>query len=383
MATREIYKESDGRFTVRVWIEPNQHGNDRIRVRFGYRGGEVRTDTAKTEKEALIKAAQLWQSHVDGLLDAPAEAPDTIGQLRDLFVKRTDIAAATKETYTRQLKRFVDFVGEDRDLQHVGKGAVAKWFAQMTCKPVSQASYLRSLSAMFKWAMLKKFVDVDPTTEVEIEKFKTTIRPWMQYHEWAPFLDACRGVRTRQPDGTIHEAVSGHRLRAEFVLHTGLRAGELAEARWSWLHGTVGMPAITVPASKSRHPRAIPLDDRVQEVLQECKIHWPPDANGDGLIFGQMDPHNLRRDNVKACTKAEVTVTDFHGLRRSCGARWLELGIPLLHVSRMLGHADVSTTARHYAGLADGTLATEIAKVNAAAAAVKGKVIPIRPRAGQ
>ncbi|MFZ4579569.1 MAG: hypothetical protein ACOYOB_14345, partial [Myxococcota bacterium] len=61
-----------------------------------------------------------------------------------------------------------------------------------------------------------------------------------------------------------------------------------------------------------------------------------------------------------------------------CGARWLEVGIPLFHVSRMLGHADVSTTARHYAGLADSTLATEIAKVNAAARANTDNVVPIK-----
>ena len=38
--------------------------------------------------------------------------------------------------------------------------------------------------------------------------------------------------------------------------------------------------------------------------------------------------------------------------------------MPFLFVSRMLGHADVSTTAKHYAGLADSTLAAEIDKVN-------------------
>lgn len=37
--------------------------------------------------------------------------------------------------------------------------------------------------------------------------------------------------------------------------------------------------------------------------------------------------------------------------------------MPLLHVSRLLGHADVSTTTKHYAGIADGTLAAAIAQI--------------------
>ncbi|MCX6714767.1 MAG: tyrosine-type recombinase/integrase [Candidatus Uhrbacteria bacterium] len=129
------------------------------------------------------------------------------------------------------------------------------------------------------------------------------------------------------------------------------------------IHGTVGRPAISVPVSKSSRARAIPLDDRAIELLDEAKSLW----GTDGYMFSQgtFGKGNLRRDTVAACKKAKVRQIDFHGLRRSCGARWLECGVPLFYVSRMLGHADVSTTAKHYAGLADTTLAAEIEKVNA------------------
>jgi integrase len=374
MAT-EHFKRSDEKFSVRAYTELNRHGNPQHRVRFGYRGGDVRTITARSETDAVAKAAQFWQAHIDGLLDAPPTAPVTIGKLVDEFVARGDLAPATKETYQKSLDRFVRFVGEHRELTAIGKAAVAQWFGAMTCKPVSQAAYLRTMRALFGWAVRSKYIDADPSRDIRVERFKTSIRPWLQHHEWAPFLAACR---------------PGHRIRAEFALHVGLRAGELADARWSWLHGTVGTRAITVPASKSARARAIPLDHRAVEVLEEAKGHFhrkEKDADGklvkvpeypkpEDLIFGEMDPHNLRRDNVIACRKAGVTVVDFHGLRRSCGARWLEVGIPLFHVSRMLGHADVSTTARHYAGLADSTLAAEIAKVNAAAVQ-SGNVVPI------
>jgi integrase len=363
---RELWKESDGQFTIRAWAELNRHGNFRFRIRYGYRGGGQGQDSAPTEAKAVAKAKAIWRAHLDGVLDSPPSDPTTLGELVDRFVERGRLANATQETYLKTLVRFVKLVGADRPLTHVGKGAVKRWFHGMTCSNTSKKSYHRTLKALFRWAIKEKYVREDPTTDIVIDVERKGIRPWLQHRDWAPFLAACG---------------PGHRIRAEFALHVGLRAGELAAARHDWLHGTVGRPAISVPASKSARARAIPLDRRAQELIEEAKAQWPDSE----FLFhnGGVDPHNFRRDTVLACRKAEVKQVDFHGLRRSCGARWLELGIPLLSVSRMLGHADVTTTARHYAGIADQTLAAEIDKVDAAAEADRqgnGNVIPLRGR---
>ena len=71
--------------------------------------------------------------------------------------------------------------------------------------------------------------------------------------------------------------------------------------------------------------------------------------------------------NVAACGKAGIAPrVDFHGLRRSAGTRWLELGVLILEVSRLLGHQDVPTTARHYAGIAEAPLARVMDRSDAA-----------------
>lgn len=350
MAT-EFFKKSDGKFAVRAYSETNRHGNPQFRVRYGYRGNPAGTDTAKTEQEAVTTAKTQWKAHLDGLLDSPAADPLTIQELLAEFVNRPKLAAATVRTYTQACGVFVAFVGADRDLQGIGRAAIEKWLGQLTCNDVSKASYLRNLSALFKWARREKYIREDPTADVRVVQARAghAIRPWMQSFEWPAFLAACGPT---------------HRIRAEFVLHTGLRAGELIDVQWSWLHGKVGKTALTVPAHKSARSRAIPLDDRALEILDEAKAKW-----GDsGYIFGKDQPSkgNLRRDNVRACMKAGVTVCDFHGLRRSCGAWWLEVGYSMITVSRMLGHADISTTARHYVGLSDATLAAEVEKANVA-----------------
>lgn len=345
----ELYRNNDGAFQIRAWVEANRNGTPRYRIRYRYAGGENCQVSASSEAEALTKSAGIWQAHLSGFLDAPEPDPVTIGDLVDKFVKREKLSPASRRTYERALDPFLAAVGRDQPLAHIGRGAVEKWLAALTCKPVSKATYLRTLSALFKWGKREKFCKDDPTAEVRIVQARGshTIRPWLQYGDWPALLAACG---------------PSHRLRAEFVLHTGLRASELVNAEWAWIHGTVGRLAITVPASKSARPRAIPLDDRAQELLEEAKVLWGTDR----YVFsrGKFGSGNLRRDTVDACLKAHVRQIDFHGLRRSCGARWLECGVSLFFVSRLLGHADVSTTAKHYAGLADATLAGEIERVS-------------------
>lgn len=348
-----LFHQADGTFTVRAWSETrNERGRrpaTRCRVRYWYVGGIKGQDSGTTPEVAVAKAKAIWQAHLDGDLQRPVEIPTTIGDLVDEFLAREGLSPATTETYRRALRLFLASVGADRDVKAVGKAQVARWFASMTCKPVSKAAYRRTLRALFSWAMKSKFLTEDPSKDVAIERHKTTIRPWLSHDRWAVFLDACS---------------EHHRVRAEFVLHTGLRAGELCAAEWTWLHGTNERPAITIPKMKSKHPRAVPLDKRAQELLADAKRIW----GEGGRIFGPegFKGDNMRDNTVTACKKAEVTVVDFHGLRRSSGARWIECGVPLLHVSRLLGHADVTTTARHYAGIADGTLAAEIERVELA-----------------
>ena len=83
--------------------------------------------------------------------------------------------------------------------------------------------------------------------------------------------------------------------------------------------------------------------------------------------------------------KAKVTVSDFHGLRRSCTSHWILLGVEMLLVSKWLGHADLATRALQYAGLLAATQKAGLVTVNAALRAESGadgevprNVVPLR-----
>lgn len=365
----KLWGQSDGKFSVLAWSEVRRERGraerTRFRVRYGFVGGDESRQSASGEAEAVAVAEGIWRAYIDGMFGALAVVPTTIGELIHQFLDRGGLSPATLDTYEKTLRRFVCYIGgEERPLSHIGRGAVQAWFDGMSCNPRSKSSYRTTLRALFRWAVAEGVITMDPTAKLKLPKVEHTIRPWLQHFEWEPFLSRCSPY---------------HKIRAEFVLHTGLRASELTTAKWSWLHGTVGRPAITVPASKSARARAIPLDRRAQELLEIARETWP---NSEYIFFASktVTTGNMRRDTVKACQRADVTVTDFHGLRRSCGARWLELGASLLEVSRLLGHASVSTTAKHYAGIADRTLAGVMDRVDAAADDQPVVRLPVRRR---
>ena len=54
--------------------------------------------------------------------------------------------------------------------------------------------------------------------------------------------------------------------------------------------------------------------------------------------------------------RLEIQDARFHDLRRTFGYNLIKQGMPIYQVSKLLGHASVTTTERHYAPL----LATDV-----------------------
>jgi len=53
----------------------------------------------------------------------------------------------------------------------------------------------------------------------------------------------------------------------------------------------------------------------------------------------------------------------FHELRHTYASHLAQAGVDLLTISKLLGHSDTRTTSKHYAHLADKTLAQAVTKL--------------------
>ncbi len=191
--------------------------------------------------------------------------------------------------------------------------------------------------------------------------------------------------RVLDPDELARLYEAAGTLRTVSVIRTaaeaGLRRGELIGLRWGdvdlergrlhvrrsvWQDPARG-GAKTSKEPKGHRARTVPIAGGLTRVLADwyatSVVEAGTDAQGyvwpgaDGAPMGAGTP---TRAVERACRRAGLleasgrALVTLHGLRHGCGSLMLAAGVPLIAVSRILGHADVQTTASVYAHLVSG-----------------------------
>jgi integrase len=157
---------------------------------------------------------------------------------------------------------------------------------------------------------------------------------------------------------------------------SGLRLGEALALTWSDLdleegvvhvrqnYALVGRGKWAVgPTKTSRSRRDVPLPHQTVEVLgdwrdrqaqerQAAGRDWQQHADGDPVFADEWgrrpEPTRLNHDLRAALLAAGLPRTRIHDLRHSYASQLLLGGVPLLTVSRLLGHSGISITADVY-----------------------------------
>ena len=90
---------------------------------------------------------------------------------------------------------------------------------------------------------------------------------------------------------------------------------------------------------------------------------WP--GSGGGPLHAHSPTHAVKRATTRAGLVDEdgKPLVSLHGLRHTCGSILSARGVPLIVVSRHLGHADPNSTAHVYAHLLSDTQVEQAAAV--------------------
>lgn len=176
------------------------------------------------------------------------------------------------------------------------------------------------------------------------------------------FLEALGAFKSDEPGG-------GDFLRcaAALALNTGLRRGELVQLRDDMLklrdlgNERIELPGAICKSGKGRdlylNPDAIGALKRWIEVRKTLKVE---------SLRGELFPGKAQcwedrisqREFPRLCEKAGIVDLVFHDLRRSFASLHVQGGTPLMEVQKMLGHASITTTEKHYAYLAPSATRT-------------------------
>jgi integrase len=205
--------------------------------------------------------------------------------------------------------------------------------------PASVRNELRLLGHAFNVAIKEwEWVKENPVSKVSFKELKAgTVDRWLTQDEERRLLEAAEGKLYGQLKDIIIIA-----------LNTGMSQEEILKLEWRNIN--LFRKTLITTRKKTEKTRTIPINDTAMELLkQRIKVRH---INGIEYVFfnsagNMIDTGKLKKVFIKTVKDAGIENFRFHDLRHSFATRLVQNGVDLYKVSKLLGHADVSTTQRY------------------------------------
>ena len=315
-----------------------------------------------------MRAGGLWEraARIIGGVDG-ARNLELLREYQAYLRVEKGLRPLTCEAYDGDLKTFAELLeGRNAVLATASRDDVAAFLEHLRRHGIDSRSAARKLSCLrgfYKWLLLDRRIDHDPTVNIESPKAWKVLPKSMAEPEVMEMLERAamtashpQARATELRDRAILELLYGGGLRVSEV--TALSTGDLA------------MDAGRVQVrGKGDKERIVPLGRAAMEALQAYLREGRPhldrigprkktaarqDAVGRPRLFLSLRGMPLTRQWVWHLVKMAGGASP-HMLRHSCATHMVEHGADLRSVQVMLGHADISTT-QVYTHLALGRL---------------------------
>jgi integrase/recombinase XerD len=208
----------------------------------------------------------------------------------------------------------------------------------------SIARKLSCLRGFYRWLLMDKRIQHDPTVNVETPASWKILPKSLAESEVGEMLEKT-GVAARAADA------DGLSLRDHAILELlyagGLRVGEICALRVEDLHLDMARAQVRGKGDKER---IVPLGRSAVEALERYLALGRPGLVKAGVqraLFLSVRGNPLTRqwvwEMVRSASPSGNKVSP-HKLRHSCATHMVEHGADLRSVQTLLGHADIATT---------------------------------------
>ncbi len=259
------------------------------------------------------------------------------------------LAPLTVAAYTTDIGQFSGFLEKrKRTLLNAQRNHVREFIQQLFGNSVDGRSVGRKLSALrhlYRYLLLDKMVDHDPTLNIDSPKQWKVLPKALARDEMDSML------RRPQPASKSKDADAlavRDRAMLEVLYAAALRVSEIIGVKLEDLKLDLGYLLVRGKGDKER---IVPLGKGAQDAL----VHYMKGARpmldkgrGSPLLFLGRGGRRLTRQGVWRLVRAASVSTGRnaspHMLRHSCATHMVENGADLRTVQIILGHADISTT---------------------------------------
>lgn len=207
---------------------------------------------------------------------------------------------------------------------------------------------LGAARAMIRWAMRCGAVSQDPLAtlpRLAIRQGDRRRRPRsFNRAEFQAFMAASEALDARI--GGVPQTPNWR-----FLAATGLRWSEAADLAARDLHGDVLRVAATI--TKAKRERSVVLPSNLADYFGALRGPLlKARRGGSWKTAGHSSIHRAFRGLMESAgidrTDAAGRLLTIHSFRRTAGTTWAKEGLSVLHVSRLLGHANTAFTERWY-----------------------------------
>ena len=265
------------------------------------------------------------------------------------------LAALTVSAYAKDIGQFAGFLFPGkRTLLNARRDDVRGFIQQLFANSVDGRSVARKLSALrhlYRFLLLDKRVDRDPTLNIPLPKQWKILPKSLGREELEPMLsNGATGIVYRSDRAAkLAEPIAlRNRAMLEVFYAAALRVSEIVSLKIEDVKLETGYVLVRGKGDKER---IVPLGRSAQETLsrylREARPALAADKNSP-LLFLARGAKKLSRQRVWQMVGAASLGTGRHAsphmLRHSCATHMVENGADLRSVQTLLGHADISTT---------------------------------------
>lgn len=259
--------------------------------------------------------------------------------------------------YRDTIKSFVKFTAATR-LDEVTIPIVENWIARGTTEfqwsPVTSRGRIRYMFLFGKWLVVRKLLPLNPLEGIALPRIPKKIPPHLDVQQAEHLL---RCVRNHW-FGSRFASIRAYATIGTFAF-TGIRKSELRNLELV----DIELPKrlIAIRAGKGAKDRIVAIPPQLASILSDYlseRSRFVADRPSDspflflGKKGGRLSDKTLRRMVDRARRISGVYFTP-HLLRHTFATLMLEGGCDLFSLSRLMGHADIKTTAIYLSASVD------------------------------
>ncbi len=242
--------------------------------------------------------------------------------------------------YAKDIEQFLEFIEkkEINGLDLIKSEDIEEFknlLLQQRYKEKSVARKVNSIKGFFRFSKEKNYIKDNPAFFVTQPKFKIAPPRILSKNEYKALRDACRG------DLRMLAIV-------ELFLQTGMRISELAILKIEDMNFEKNY--IYIQAQNSHQERKVPLNSTAKIIIMNYLQIRPQSREKVLFLTKTCRPfliRNIRTSIERYFKMAGIYDATVNDLRHTFIVEQLKAGIPLVHVSQLVGHKSIMTTEKY------------------------------------